>query len=75
MSKKYPFSIVHVEVMENGYKVKKPVRAWNNFMSESDWKATNATTWLANEWNAIWQGEVIIFENEQDKLMWILRWS
>lgn len=75
MSKKYSFPIVHVEDMENGYKVKKPVQAWKNFMSECDCKATSATTWLANEWNAIWQGEDIIFENEQDKLMWMLRWS
>ena len=79
MSEKYVFPITGVDDMEpvwiNGYKIKKPVQAWNNFMSECDWKATIAITWLANEWNATWRDEAIIFETEQDKIMWMLRWS
>lgn len=79
MSEKYAFPITGVDEMEpewiNGYKPKKQVQAWKNFMSECDWEASIADTWLANEWNAIWRGEAIIFETEQDKIMWILRWS
>ena len=69
MSEKYVFRTLHSE------ETWRHVRAWENFMNECEWKSNTATTWLANEWNANFVGEAIIFENEQDKLMWILRWS
>ena len=74
--KKYLFPTYHKEVEWKDHKRHyRETQAWKNFMDECGWLETTAITWLANEWNATYTARAIIFENEQDKLMWILRWS
>lgn len=78
MSKKYSFPILYLDdngLGRHGQKVKKQVQAWKNFMNECEWKSNTAVTWLANEWNATLVANAIIFETEQDKIVWMLRWS
>lgn len=50
--------------------------AWTNFHRASGWGTDAAVnTWLANEYNATLVNDMIVFTNEKDKIMWLLRWS
>ena len=80
MSKNYSFPVLYLDNKKHDwrgptYTFHNRVQAWKNFMDECDGDIATAVTWLANEWNATFVVDTIIFENEQDKIMWILRWS
>lgn len=51
------------------------IDSWRNFVKACEYDDKVIKVWLETEYNAKLINDVIVFEDEKDKIMWLLRWG
>ena len=51
------------------------IDSWDNFATTCEHDDEVIRVWLETEYNAKLINDVIVFDDEKDKIMWLLRWA
>lgn len=51
------------------------IDSWRNFVKACEYDDKVIKVWLETEYNAKLINDVVVFEDEKDKIMWLLRWA
>ena len=81
MTKKYFIPIsdsekrLHPRNFPAGTKFYLTIDSWRNFIKACEHDDEVIKVWLETEYNAKLINDVVVFEDEKDKIMWLLRWG